>query len=111
VFGNSRIAWQLVPDGVTIAAAAIVSGRRNVTSEAIPTDGDVGPQFDLRTTVSGPTGISSLQFRASITYVHNSVLPYSVTPTEPLVLFPVSSRLYGFVGLQFDLGSRAAGSE
>jgi outer membrane receptor for ferrienterochelin and colicins len=108
VFGNSRIAWQLVPDGITIAAAAIVTGKRKVTSEAIPTDGDIGPQFDLRTTVSGPTGISSLQFRASLTYVHNPLLPYSVTPAEPLVVFPVSSRLYGFVGLQYDLESAAA---
>jgi outer membrane receptor for ferrienterochelin and colicins len=111
VFGNSRIAWQPVPDGVTIAAAAIVTGNRNITSEAIPTGADIGPQFDLRTTLSGPTGISNLQFRASMTYVHNSFLPYSVTPTEPLVLFPVASRLYGFVGLQLDLESSAAESE
>jgi hypothetical protein len=67
--------------------------------------------LDLTTTLSGPTGIANLQFRASMTYVHDSFLPYSVTPTEPLVLFPVSSRLYGFVGLQFDLESSAAGSE
>jgi outer membrane receptor for ferrienterochelin and colicins len=110
-FGNSRIAWQLAPDGVTIAAAAIFSGRRKVISEAIPTDGTIGPQFDLRTTLSGPTGIAHLGFRASLTYVHNSSLPYSVTPTEPLLLFPVSSRLYGFVGLQYDFESRAAPNE
>jgi outer membrane receptor for ferrienterochelin and colicins len=108
VFGNSRIAWQVVPDGVTIATAAIVTGRRKVTSEAIPTGGDIGPQFDLRTTMSGPTGISGLQFRTSLTYVHRSRLPYSVSPADPLVLFPVSSRLYGFVGLQYDLESAAA---
>jgi outer membrane receptor for ferrienterochelin and colicins len=104
-FGNSRIAWQPVPDGITIATAAIFSGRRKVISEAIPTDGAVGPQFDLRTTVSGPTGVTGLCFRTSLTYVHEPYLPYSVSPTEPLVLFPVSSRLYGFVGLQYDLES------
>jgi outer membrane receptor protein involved in Fe transport len=110
-FGNSRISWQPVPDGVTIAAAAIFAGKRKVISEAIPTAGAVGSQFDLRTTLSGPTGIPSLRFRASLTYVRNSYLPYSVTTAEPLVLFPVGSRLYGFVGLQFDIGSKAAASE
>jgi outer membrane receptor for ferrienterochelin and colicins len=108
VFGNSRISWQPVRDGVTIATAAIFSGKRQALSESIPTGGDVGPQFDLRTTLSGPTGISNLRFRASFTYVHNPFLPYSVTTTDPLVLFPVTSRLYGFVGLQYDFGSGAA---
>jgi len=107
-FGNARISFQPVPDGVTIAAAAIFSGKREALSEAIPTGGDVGPQFDVRTTLSGPTGISSLRFRTSLTYVHNPFLPYSVTTTDPLVLFPVTSRLYGFVGLQYDFGSGAA---
>jgi outer membrane receptor protein involved in Fe transport len=111
VFGNSRMSWQVIPDGVTIAVAAIFSGKRKVISEAIPTDGTVDPQIDVRTTLSGPTGISNLQFRASLTYVHNSVLPYSVTPSDPLLLFPVSSRLYGFVGLQYDFGSSAASRE
>ena len=77
-------------------------------SEAIPTDGNVGAQFDLRTTLSGPTGISGLRFRTSLSYVHNPFLPYSVSPSDPLVLFPVSSRLYGFLGLQYDFGSGAA---
>jgi outer membrane receptor for ferrienterochelin and colicins len=110
-FGNSRISWQPVPDGLTIAAAAVFAGKRKVTSEAIPTEGAVGPQFDLRTTLSGPTGIPGLSFRASLTYVRKSYLPYSVTPTDPLVLFPVTSRLYGFVGLQYDLGSEPGPSE
>jgi len=108
LFGNSRISWQPVPDGVTIAAAAIFSGKRKVLSESLPTDGNVGAQFDLRTTLSGPTGISGLRFRASLSYVHNPFLPFSVVPFDPLVLFPVSSRLYGFVGLQYDFGSGAA---
>jgi outer membrane receptor for ferrienterochelin and colicins len=111
VFGNSRISWQPVPEGITIAAAAIFTGKRKIISEAIPTQGAIGPQFDLRTTVSGPTGIPSLSFRASLTYVRKAWLPYSVTPTPPLVPFPVNSRLYGFVGLQYDFESRAAPSE
>jgi outer membrane receptor for ferrienterochelin and colicins len=110
-FGNSRISWQPVPDGITIAAAALFAGKRKIISEAIPTVGAIGPQFDLRTTLSGPTGISSLSFRASLTYVRKAWLPYSVTPTPPLVPFPVSSRLYGFVGLQYDFDSSADPSE
>jgi outer membrane receptor protein involved in Fe transport len=108
MFGNARLSWQPVPDGMTIAAAAIFSGERKVISEAIPTDGAVGPQFDLKTTLSGPTGISGLGFRASLTYVHSSYLPYSVSPVEPLVLFPVSSRLFGFLGLQYDFGAASS---
>jgi len=107
VFGNARIAWQLVPDGVTIAAAAIMTGKRRVIVDAVPTDVRIGPQFDLRTTLSGPTGVSDLSFRASLTYVSHSTLPYSVAP-DPLVLIPVISRLYGFIGFQYDFEPPAA---
>ncbi|MEO8183382.1 MAG: TonB-dependent receptor [Deltaproteobacteria bacterium] len=109
VFGNARIAWQPVPEGVTIAAAAIVAGKRKVTFGPFPADIEIGEQLDLRTTVSGPTGLSGLQFRASLTYVLNRSLPYTVAapgtgaPGEGPLLIPVASQLYGFVGLQYDL--------
>jgi hypothetical protein len=110
LFGNARIAWQLVPDGVTIAAAAIVAGERKVIATTLPTSDHIGRQFDLRTTLSGPTGIAGLKFRASLTYVLNPLLPYSLTWGEQLTVIPVVSRLYGFVGLEYDFDLSARGA-
>jgi hypothetical protein len=50
-FGNVHISWQLMPDGVTIAAAAIIAGSRNIVSTETATEHTVGPQFDLKTTL------------------------------------------------------------
>jgi outer membrane receptor for ferrienterochelin and colicins len=108
-FGNARIAWQPVPEGVTIAAAAIIAGKRKVDFGPFPADIEIGEQVDVRTTVSGPTGFSGLHFRASLTYVVNPSLPYTVAqpgsgaPGEGPLLIPVASQLYGFLGLQYDL--------
>jgi hypothetical protein len=108
MFGNVRISWQPVPDGLTIAAAAIIAGERKVTNTDIVTAQTIGPQFDLKTTLSGPTGVPGLRFRASLGYVHNPYLPYtpltpgSQAPGERPLLFPVVSRLQGFLGLQYD---------
>jgi outer membrane receptor for ferrienterochelin and colicins len=109
MFGNLRISWQPVPGGVTIAAAAIITGNRYVTSVESPTKQTLGPQLDLKATVSGPTGIPRLLFRAALTYVHNPYLPYTPVlpevqaPGEAPLRFPVISRLQGFLGLQYDI--------
>jgi outer membrane receptor for ferrienterochelin and colicins len=109
VFGNVRISWQPVPDGLTLAAAAIVTGNRYVTRVETPTSDKLGPQLDVKATVSGPTGIAQLHFRASVGYVHNPYLPYTTlyfserAPNDPSRLFPVVTRLQAFVGLQYDI--------
>jgi outer membrane receptor protein involved in Fe transport len=109
LFGNVRISWQPVPDGVTIAAAAIITGNRNIIAVDTPTTDVLGPQLDLRTTLTGPTGIAGLRFRASLSYVHNPYVPYTAllpetqAPGETPLRFPVITRLHGFLGLQYDV--------
>jgi outer membrane receptor protein involved in Fe transport len=105
LFGNAHVSWQLVPDGLTIAAAAILTGNRHIVYSELATSDTLGPQFDLKGTLSGPTGIAGLRFRLSFTYVHNPFLPYTplIEGTRAL-LTPAVTRLQGFLGLQYDYG-------
>jgi hypothetical protein len=58
VFGNAGIAWQPVPGGVTIAAAAIIAGKRNVIFGPFPAD--IQMTEDVRPVPKNIYGITGL---------------------------------------------------
>jgi hypothetical protein len=65
----------------------------------------------LKTTLSGLTGIERLRFRVSLAYTRDAYVPYTPlirgpqAPGEPVLLFPTIARIQGFFGLQHDIGS------
>lgn len=95
-------------EGVSFAVAAIIASQRKIIAFDLPSSHTLGPQFDLKTALTGPTGIQGLRFRASLTYVQNPYLRHSAVsfatqaPGEPRLLYPVITRLQGFFGLQYD---------
>jgi outer membrane receptor for ferrienterochelin and colicins len=108
--GNARIAYELWPDGATFTLGAVFAGRRIGFDDFNALERhEVGEQLDLRATVSSPIEpVPGLRFRASFAYTVNPFIPYVLdAPSEsaavaPVLFQPVTSSLYGFLGLQYD---------
>ncbi len=109
--GNARIAYELSPNGVAFALATIFAGERLAYASFTATRPImIGEQLDLRLTVSGPIDfIPGLRFRTSFSYSVNPHQPYLINgpleayPDAAPLYHPVSSPLFGYLGLSYDL--------
>ncbi|MBX7191085.1 MAG: TonB-dependent receptor [Sandaracinaceae bacterium] len=109
--GNARIAYELSPNGASFALAAIFAGSRIAYSSfSLVRQVELGEQLDLRLTFTSPLDfVPGLHVRASVSYSLNGRLPYLINgpidayPDAPPLYTPVTSPLFGFVGLRYDL--------
>ncbi|MCZ7681874.1 MAG: TonB-dependent receptor [Sandaracinaceae bacterium] len=109
--GNARISYELSPDGASFALAAVFSGARLAWEDLYASDlHEVGESLDLRATVASPIElVPGLRFRATVSYSINPYLPYLISaptedaPASPVLFYPVTSSLFGFLGLQYDV--------
>jgi outer membrane receptor for ferrienterochelin and colicins len=111
-FGNARATYDLSDGLPTLGLAMTFRGRQLgdlYYDGGFRTPPTAPGSWELRTTVSGPTGLTpGLDYRVSVTYNHARVAPYNIGAVQYAYdastradLQPVN-RLYGFAGLQYD---------
>jgi outer membrane receptor for ferrienterochelin and colicins len=109
--GNARIAYTFAPDGATLAFATTFVGRRIAYADFDTLSmHEASEQVDMRATFTSPLpGVPGLRLRVAFSYSLNPFMPYLLEapnpdePTAPVALAPVTSSLFGFMGLQYDL--------